>query len=306
MPGVRVLSVGSALPSIVLSNAMLAEALDTEEEWIVERTGIRERRVGGSTTDLAARAAATAIGHAGLEPEMIDLLILATSTSGQVMPAGAALVARKLGLSCGFFDLDATCAGFAYGVIVGAAMTRAHARHTLLIGADTMADLVNPNDRATAVLFGDGAGAMVLGATDGGDHLLSSHFGSDPTAAHLLYASHDGFIEMRGKEVFRRAIQAAVDSIMVALERAGVGPEEVALFVPHQANARLIEVLAARVGIPESRTAIAMEKTGNTSAASIPIALDDAARSGRVQPGDVVLLCGFGSGLTWASAILRW
>jgi 3-oxoacyl-[acyl-carrier-protein] synthase-3 len=307
MSGVRLLSVGSALPPKVVSNAMLAEELETSDEWIVGRTGIRERRVGGTTTDLAILAAVAALETATVDPLTINLLILATTTPDQIMPATAAAVARVLGVTGGLFDVDATCAGFVYGLIAGARMaSRDDVQRVLVIGADTMTSLVDPHDRSTAVLFGDGAGAVLLETTDSAGDLLATDFGSDPTASHLLYAEHGGSIVMEGQEVFRRAVRSAASSVSKVLDRAHISPGDVDLFIPHQANARLIETLAHQVGIPLERTAIGLERTGNTSAASIPLALDEAVRAGRLVSGDIVVVCGFGAGMTWASAVLRW
>ena len=306
MSGVQVVGWGSALPPKVVTNADLQATLDTSDEWIVERTGIFERRMGGSTVGLAVEAARAALDRAGLGPADIDLAVLCTSTPEQTMPASATVVCEHLGMTCGSFDVNAACAGFVYGLMAGASMTAGHVRHTLVVGSDTLSQITDPDDRSTAVIFGDGAGAVVLRSVDGPGDVLAWDAGSDGTAHRLLYADHGGPIVMSGREVFRRAVRVTEASIRSTLDRAGVTPDQVALFVPHQANLRIVEALADRLGLPMTRTAVVLDRTGNTSAASIPLALDDAARAGRLPPEGLVLLAGFGAGMSWASALLRW
>jgi 3-oxoacyl-[acyl-carrier-protein] synthase-3 len=306
MTGVRVVGWGAALPDKVLTNADLEARLDTSDTWITERTGIRERRVGGSTSELAIAAGRMAISSAGLAPSDIDLLVLATSTPDQTLPGSSAQVAHELGLSCGGFDINAACSGFVYALVAAAGMTAAHSRRILLIGSDTLTRIIDWEDRGTAILFGDGAGALVLDAVEGPGDLLSWDLGLEGSLRPILYADTGGYLIMQGSEVFRRAVRAAVDSAGKALVRAGVTAEQIALFVPHQANLRIIEAINQRMGFDLERTAVIVERTGNTSAASIPMAIADAADAGRLSSGDLMLLSGFGAGMTWGTAILRW
>lgn len=316
---------GTAVPATRLGNAELEARVDTSDEWIVERTGIRERRIAGpdeTTATLATDAAAAAIKRAGLSPADIDLLILATASPEQPLPHTGAFVGEALGLRCGSFDLAAACAGFVYELVVGAAMTRIGYERVLVVGAETLSRIVDPEDRTTVVLFGDGAGAAVLTTTaDGAPALLAWDLGCDGSAAGLLeipaggsrrpasartVAAREHFLKMQGQEVFRRAVRAVIESATATLERANLTAADVAWFVPHQANTRIIEAAAQRLGISRERTLVNIDRYGNTSSASIPLALFEAVDDGRVVPGDVVLLSGFGAGMTWASALLRW
>lgn len=306
MQGATITGWGTALPGTVLGNEELARRFGTTSAWIEERTGIQERRVGGTTTDLATEAGAAALARAGAEPASVDLLLLATTTPDRAMPATASVVQAKLGLSGGAVDLNAACAGFVYALVAGFGHVAVGARRVLVVGAEVMTRLVDPADRSTAVLFGDGAGAVVLDAVDGPGGLLSWDLGSDGDAASLLYAEHGGTTVMDGGEIFRRAVRTLVASSTATLERAGRTPDDVALFVPHQANARIVEAATGRLGIPPERTALSMARTGNTSAASVPLALAAAADAGRLAEGDLVLFSGYGAGMTWASALVRW
>jgi 3-oxoacyl-[acyl-carrier-protein] synthase-3 len=317
---------GTALPEHVLTNADLEERVDTSDQWIVERTGIRERRIavdGETTASLATEAGAAAIKHAGLTPDAIDLLIVATATTEQLIPHTGAFVSDGLGIQCGSFDLNAGCAGFVYELVVGASMlTSGNLDHVLVIGSETLSRVVDPDDRGTVVIFGDGAAAMVLSrAPDEGPGLLAWDLGCDGSATALLeipaggsrmpasaqtVANGDHYLKMAGPEVFRRAVRIVVESATAALERSGMGVDDVAWFAPHQANVRIIEAAAARLGIPMERTLVNIDHYGNTSAASIPLVLAEAADDGRLADGDPVLLSGFGAGLTWGSALLRW
>jgi 3-oxoacyl-[acyl-carrier-protein] synthase-3 len=297
---------GAALPDTVVTNADLEKRLDTSDEWIVTRSGIRERRIGGTVSSLATDAGRRALERASRAPGDIDLLVLATCTPDLAVPATSAAVHYALGLSGGAFDVNAACAGFVYALVAahGAVNTGA-ARRVLVIGADCVSRLTDPDDRATAVLFADGAGAVVLEASDD-DGLLGVDVGIDGSALNLLSCAHGGYMTMEGKEVFRRAVRITVDSASSALERAKLTPDDIALFVPHQANLRIIEAAASRLGIPLERVAVVVDRTGNTSSASVPLALADAADAGRVGPGDNVLMTGFGAGMAWASVVLRW
>lgn len=304
--GASVTGWGAALPELVVTNADLEARLDTNSTWITERTGIMERRMGGLTGELAAEAGRLALARAGLTGRDLDLLILATTTPDQAVPATSATVADRLDTQCGAMDLNASCSGFVYALVTAYAMIGAGADKVLVIGADTLSHIVDQQDRSTAVLFGDGAGAVVLEASAGDGRLLSWDLGVDGSAVCLLDCDHGGFVRMEGKEVFRRAVRAMVTSAELVMERAKLRPHDIALCVPHQANQRIVEAANARIGIPMDRTVMIVHRTGNTSSASIPMALTDAADNGRIAPGDNVLLCGFGAGMTWASAILRW
>lgn len=306
MSGAAVTGWGVALPDTAVTNAELEARLDTSDRWITERTGISERRIGGTTGSLATAAARQALVAAGATPASVDLLVLATSTPDQQIPATASAVQEALGLRCGAFDVNAACSGFVYALVAGAGMTAMGARRVLVVGADVMSRVTDQQDRSTAVLFGDGAGAVVLEAVEGPGQLLGWDLGSDGSLRHLLQADQGGYVRMEGQEVFRRAVRVMVESSEAALARAGLTAADVDLLVPHQANTRIISSACDRLGIPMGRTAMVLHRTGNTSAASIPLALGDAVDAGRVSKGDIVLLVGFGAGMTWASAVLRW
>ncbi len=320
---------GMAVPEGRVTNADLeARDIGTSDQWIMERTGIRERRMCApdeTTAGLAIAAGNAAIKSAGITPGDLSMVIVATCTPEQPIPETSSFVAEGLGVRCGAFDVGAACAGFSYGLVVGSGLMSTGANGPiLLIGAENLTRVVDPLERGTAILFGDGAGATVLAPSAGGAEgpgVLSWDMGSDGSAAHLIevtaggsrqpttpetIASGDHWMKMDGPEVFRRAVRIMVESSERALARAGIGPDDVALFVPHQANARIIATAGARLGIPEERTVLVLGETGNTSAASIPIALAAAADQGRLQTGDRVLMVGFGSGMSWASAVLEW
>jgi 3-oxoacyl-[acyl-carrier-protein] synthase III len=317
---------GAAAPDGRLTNADLERRVETSDQWIVERTGIRERRIVGpdeSTASLAIEAGGAAIKQAGLTPDAIDLLIVATATPEQPIPHTGAFVGDGLGLRCGSFDIGAGCAGFVYTLVTGASLlTAGNLGNVLLVGADTLSRVTDPTDRGTCILFGDAAAGVVLSATpDDGTGILAWDLGCDGSATALLEmqaggsrrpASHETvdegghFIKMAGQEVFRRAVRAVVDSALLTLGRAGVTADAIDWFIPHQANIRIIESVTARLGIPMDRTVVNIERYGNTSAASIPLALAEAADDGRLQPGQLVLLSGFGAGMTWGSVLLRW
>jgi len=305
--GMAVTGLGTALPPTIVTNADLELTLDTSDAWIRERTGIRERRVGGSTGELAIEAARVALDDAGVEAASIDLLILATETPDALMPATSAAVAGALGLRCGSFDLNAACAGFTYGLIMADQLVKGGLGRILLVGADTMWSITDQSDRSTAVLFGDGAGALVLEATaDESAGVLGWDAGTDGTLGGILACELDGTIRMDGQAVFKKAVRVVVDSCRTALERAKLVGDDVDVFAPHQANLRIIDAAVSRLAIPPDRSAIVLDRTGNTSAASIPLALAAAREDGRLRDGAVVLATGFGAGMTWASAVLRW
>jgi 3-oxoacyl-[acyl-carrier-protein] synthase III len=317
---------GTAVPEQVLTNADLEARVDTSDAWIVERTGIRERRIAAptdTTASLAIEAGTAAIKHAGIPPDAVDLLIVATATPEQPIPHTGAFVGEGLGLRCGSFDLGAGCAGFVYMLVAGSSLlTTGNLDHVLVVGAETLSRIIDPEDRSTFVLFGDGAAAAVLSRSpDDGPGVLAWDLGCDGSAAGLLeiraggsrmpatpetIAAGEQYLKMQGQEVFRRAVRAVVDSARMTLDRAGVTSSDVAWFVPHQANIRIIDSAASRLGIAKERTIVNIERYGNTSAASIPLALVEAADDGRVRDGDLVLMSGFGAGMTWASALVRW
>ena len=306
MAGAVVTGWGIALPDKVVTNADLEARLDTTDEWIVTRSGIRERRIGGTVSSLATEAGRRALERAAVAPAQVDLLVLATCTPDLAVPATSAAVHHALGLSGGAFDVNAACSGFVYALVAAqGAISVGAARRVLLIGADCVSLLTDPDDRATAVLFADGAGAVLLEAGDD-DGLLAVDLGVDGSAHDLLTCAHGGYMVMEGKEVFRRAVRVTVESASNALARAELRSDDIALFVPHQANLRIIEAAANRLGIAMDRVAVVVDRTGNTSSASVPLALADAADAGRLRPGDLVLMSGFGAGMAWASAVVRW
>lgn len=316
--GTAITGYGVSLPPRRVTNADLEAHLDTSDEWITERTGIRERRVAEPeawpplpdpasfpTGTLAAEAGAAALHHAGWRPADVDLLVLCTATPDRTLPATSADVAARLGLRCGAMDLNAACSGFVYGLVTASSLIGAGLDRILLIGAETLSRIVDWEDRGTAVIFGDGAGAVTLQAVPE-SQLLGWDLGCDGSLQSILYCELGGAMQMEGQEVFRRAVRATVESASAALERAKVGPEDIALFIPHQANVRILDAAGSRLGIPRERTAMVLDRSGNTSAASIPLALADAADAGRLREGDLVLFSGFGAGMTWASAVWRW
>ena len=317
----------TALPETVVTNEDLARVLDTSDQWIRERTGIEQRRVAtgpfapppadprtlispprgvGTTAALGVEAGRKAIESAGLDRRDIDLLILCTTTADQTVPATSSALSAELGLNCGAFDLNAACSGFVYGMVAAAAFIRTGFDRILVIGSETLSRITDWNDRSTAVLFGDGAGAVVIEAVPGEGSLLGWDLGVDGRLQPILYADLNGRMIMEGREVYRRAVRVVVESAEATMERAKVRSDDIALFVPHQANGRIIEAVCARLGIPMEKSAIVLDRTGNTSSASIPIALVEALSAGRVSDGDLILLSGFGAGMTWASAVWRW
>ncbi len=296
---------GTALPDKVLTNEMLAETMDTSDEWIVSRTGIRQRHVGGTTVGLSIESGRKAIEMSGLDPSRLDGLVLATTTPDKQW-GNAAMVAHELGLNCGAFDVNAACSGFVYGLVTAHGLIAMGADRVLVIGTDTLSRITDYDDRATAPLFADGSGAVVLESVPEGGALLGWNLDADGSAAGLLHADVGGYIHMDGKEVFRRAVRLMVDSARKSMAHAGVTGDDITLVVPHQANIRIIHAACDRLGIEYEKAAIVIDRTGNTSSASIPLALADALDNGRVQNGDLILLVGFGGGMTAASAVLRW
>jgi 3-oxoacyl-[acyl-carrier-protein] synthase-3 len=297
---------GTALPDKVVTNDDLAAMMDTSDEWIQERTGIQERRAGGSTASLSIEAGRQAIEKSGVDPASIDAVILATTTPDQTVPATSASVQDGLGLRCGAFDLNAACSGFTYALVVAHGLLGAGANRILVIGTDTLSRITDWTDRGTAILFADGSGAVVLEAVDGPGQLLGWDIDADGSLLPLLYADVSDYIQMDGKEVFRRAVRIMVDSAEKSMKHAGVTADDLSVVVPHQANLRIIEAACKRLGVGMERAVSVIQRTGNTSSASIPLALADALDDGRINDGDLVLLVGFGAGMTAASAVLRW
>jgi len=297
---------GRALPEKVLTNDDLAATMDTSDDWIRERTGIHRRHVGSSTAELSIQSGRLAIEMAGIDPSSIDALVLSTTTPDRTVPATSATVQNALGLRCGAFDINAACSGFVYGLAVAQGLIAIGSRKVLLIGTDTLSRITDWTDRNTAILFADGSGAAVLESVDGPGDVLGWDIDADGSAEELLYCDIGGFIHMDGKEVFRRAVRIMVDSANKSLLAAGLTIDDIAMVVPHQANIRIITAACDRLGFPMERTAICLQDTGNTSSASIPLALFDAADAGRLKRGDLILMVGFGAGMTAASAIMRW
>jgi 3-oxoacyl-[acyl-carrier-protein] synthase-3 len=321
----RIVGTGSYLPERVLSNFDLEKTLDTSDEWIVTRTGIRERRIAGEgeyTSDLGTRAAEQALDMAGLSAQDIDLILVATVTGDFSWPATACLVQSQLGADHAFaFDLSAACSGFIYGLATADSFLRAGtAKRVLVIGAEIFSRIVDWEDRTTCVLFGDGAGAVVLEREEGDRGVLSTHLHTDGSNWELLYqlgfgsrnpASGGGnkklpYIQMQGNEVFKIAVRSLYEVALEALKANDLTVDDVDFFIPHQANRRILEATAKRLDLPLEKVVMNVDRVGNTSGASIPVALDELNRSGRLKEGDILLLDAFGGGFTWGAALIRW
>lgn len=316
---------GSALPERIVPNSYFESIVETSDEWIAARTGIRARRFaaeGQVTSDLATEAARAALAEAGIGPEQVDLIVCATLTPDNPIPAAAVHVQNKLGVSCPAFDVNAACAGFSYAMSTGTAFIESGAAETVLvIGAETLSRVLDMTDRATCILFGDGAGAVVLRPSEQ-PGVIGSVLGADGKAADILMipaggsampasaetvAARDHSIRMpNGREVFKRAVTEMAAACRQLLEKSGFTPDDVNLLIPHQANSRILVAVAERLGIPMERAVVDVAEVGNTSAASIPIALDRAYRAGRLEEGDLVLLTSFGAGLAWGATLMRW
>ena len=304
--GGRITGWGMALGPETITNDDLALRMDTSNEWILERTGIRERRIGGSTAGLAVQAGQDALNMAGYKAEDIDLLILATTTPDDQIPATSGMVQHGLGLTCAAMDLNAACSGFVYSLVTGFGFLKLGYKRVLIIGSETLSRVTDWDDRSTAILFGDGAGAVVIEAEEGNGCLQGWNLGCDGSLRDILYAEVGGTIVMAGQEVFRKAVIAMSESAKSSIAAAELSPDDISYVIPHQANIRIIESAMKRLGIPEDRAVSVLHKTGNTSSASIPIALFEAVSDGRVKTGDILLLVGFGAGMTSASAIIQW
>ncbi len=311
---------GSALPVRAVSNEELSERVDTSDEWIIERTGIRSRHLAGegeTTSSLATDAARAALAAAGLEPKDIGLIVLATCTPDQTFPAAATIVQDRLGCHGGIaFDVGAVCSGFLYAVSVADAMLKTGAAdRALVIGAETMSRLLDWDDRTTCVLFGDGAGAIVLEARDvaeDGPGILASKLHADGAHNELLYVDGGpsstgtvGHIRMKGREVFRHAVVNLAEVLGEVLGDTGFTAEDIDWVVPHQANQRILDATARKLGLPPKKVVVTVDRHANTSAASVPLALDAAIRDGRIKPGDLVMLEAMGGGFTWGASLLR-
>ena len=294
------------LPERILTNDELSQMVDTSDEWIKERSGISSRHIDGKVSEMSTNAGKAALEKAGVKPEEIDLFILATTTADKVVPATSTIVQNNLGLSCGAFDLNAACSGFVYGLVTAMQFADSGMEKILLIGSDSLSTFTDWEDRTTCVLFGDGAGAVVIERTSDQPCFLGWDLMADGSAADLLYCEHGGKIVMHGQEVFRRAVIAMENAANTAMKKAGVTSDDISLVVPHQANVRIIDAAMKRLGIANEKAALVMDKTGNTSAASIPLALIDSIDSGRVKQDDLLLLVGFGAGMTSAAAVVRW
>ncbi len=297
---------GRALPEKVVTNADLAKTLDTSDEWIIERTGIERRHIGGSTASLSIESGRKAIEMSGIDPSTVDALILSTTTPDRAVPATSSAVQFGLGLRCGAFDVNAACSGFVYALVAGHGLLAIGLKRVLVIGTDTLSRITDWTDRNTAILFADGSGAAVLEAVDGPGQLLGWDIDADGSLEDLLYAEIGGTLKMEGKEVFRRAVRIMVDSAEKSIAAAGLTTSDIALVAPHQANIRIIEAACKRLEISMSKVSWVGNETGNTSSASIPLALFEAADTNRLKTGDNVLLVGFGAGMTAASAVIKW
>ncbi|MDI6712603.1 MAG: beta-ketoacyl-ACP synthase III [Anaerosomatales bacterium] len=324
MPHARITGVGSYLPDTILTNADLESMVDTSDEWIVTRTGIRERRLatpGQTTSDLAAHAALRALADAGLEPRDVDLLVVGTSSPDKIFPSTACITAAKIGAACPAVDVMAACTSFVYALHhATCAIEAGRARTVLVIGADALTRHVDFTDRTTCVLFGDGAGAFVVQAGDE-QGVLAIDLGADGTRGDVLEIPACGaampaskevlaqrlqFIRMNGQEVFKFAVRVIPQSVKAALAASDLAVEEIDWLVPHQANQRILDTIADRLGLPHERVFSNIATTGNTSAASIPLAVDALYTGRNLRPGSVVGLVGFGAGLTWGCALVRW
>lgn len=322
----RITGTGLYAPKKVLTNHDLEKMVDTSDEWITERTGIKERRIaekGQTTSDMAFEASKKALKAAGLDPKELDLIIAATTTPDMIMPNLGCCLQEKLGAKkAAAFDIYAACSGFLYGLSIADAFIRSGVySRILLVGAELLSRFVDWKDRTTCVLFGDGAGAVVLQRHEGKRGVLSTHLHSDGSFGDYLYVPGGGslhpasldtvqkkmhYVKMKGNETFKVAVRALEEVVQEALEYNKIKPEEIDLLVPHQANLRIIQAMAKRLNMPMEKVVVTIHKYGNTSAASIPMALDEAVREGRVKPNDLILFEAFGGGLTWASALVKW
>ncbi|MCA9792641.1 MAG: ketoacyl-ACP synthase III [Candidatus Eremiobacteraeota bacterium] len=318
---VGILGLGHCVPDQVLSNSQLESKVDTSDQWIRSRTGICERRIAPDelcSSDLGFNAAQQALEQAGLRAEEVELIIVATLTPDSPMPSTACRIQQRLGATrAGAFDLSVACSGFTYALCVGQQFVASGTyTRVLVVGVDTLSRITNWEDRSTCVLFGDAAGAAVLGPVPEGSGILGFHFGADGSGGELLHipagagapseVRTDHCIHMAGRGVYRFAVQAMGEASIAALEKSGISPEEVSLFIPHQANLRIIEAAARRLNISMDRVFTNVDRYGNTSNGSVPLALWEAQKQGRIHSGDIVVTVGFGGGLAWCALVMRW
>lgn len=323
---IKIVGTGAYLPEKVINNFDLEKMVDTSDEWIIERTGIKERRIAledEATSDLCYHASLRALEMAQIKPEEIDLLIVATSTPDTIYPSTACWLQKKLKIKGqGAFDVGAGCSGFLYGFLVAGSLIETNiAKKVLVCGGEVMSKVVNWEDRATCVLFGDGAGACVVVPSGGNSGILSANLGADGSLAELLYQPAGGtrmpasektvkeklhYVHMKGREVFKHAVIRMGKAAEKALKDANVSIDDIKLFIPHQANMRIITATNERAKIPDEKTFIILHKYGNMSAATIPVALDEAYRSGKIKGSDLILMGAFGTGFTWAGMVYRW
>ena len=325
MSGVRIAGTGISIPQKILSNADLEKIVDTSDEWIRTRTGIAERRIAApdvATSDIGYEASVRAMHDAGIVSEDIDAIIVATATPDYLFPSTACLIQSRLGAKRAFaFDISAGCTGFVYALQVGKAFIDAGISEIiLLVGSETMSRVTDYEDRTTCILFGDGAGAVVLAKSEI-PGILSISLGADGDAWQFLYMPGGGsrlpatqqsvrerlhYLKMEGKEVFKEAVKAMESASIKAIKEAGITPDEIDLFISHQANYRIMEAVRKRLDIPPEKVFMNVDRYGNTSAASVPIALEEAVRSGKIRRGDIILFSAFGAGFTWGAAVVRW
>lgn len=326
MKSIKIVATGVSLPSRVLTNADLEKMVDTSDAWITERTGIKERRIaaeGQSTSDLCAGAVRHACERAEIEPADLDGLIVGTSTTDTLFPSTACWTQKKLGIKgMPAFDVSAGCSGFLYGLeLASALVVSGGMRRIAVVGGEVMSRVINWNDRRTCVLFGDGAGAAIVTGGDGQSGILASNWGADGNLAPILYqpaggsqqpATHESVdaalhtVHMEGNTVFKHAVVAMSTAAVEAMKAAEVGPEDVSLLVPHQANMRIMEAARERTGVSRDRLCSVLHKYGNMSAATIPVALHEACEGGRISDGDIVVMTAFGTGFTWGASVMRW
>lgn len=323
--GIEIIGIGSYLPEKILTNAELEKIVDTSNEWIITRTGIKERRIAKdteATSDLAINASKKAIKKANINPEEIDAIIVGTVTPDMSFPSTACFVQKGIGAkNATAFDISAACSGFIYGLSIAGEFLRSGVFKTVLvIGAETLSKITDWQDRNTCVLFGDGAGAVILRKTDSSSDILSSYLGTDGTACDLLYMPGGGsrnpatqktveerlhYVKMEGNKLFKIAVRAMTEAAQKAIDLAGIKCEDVKLIIPHQANIRIIEGVAKQLKFPMEKVFLNIHKYGNTSAATTPIALDEAISEGKIKKGDNVILVAFGGGLTWGATVIK-
>lgn len=309
--GVGVIGTGYYVPDNIVTNHDLEKIVDTTDEWIRTRTGIEERRIAKDdedSSDMAFKAAERAIQVAGIDPEEIGLIVVATVTPDTPFPSVANIIQDRLGATnAAAYDVAAACAGFLYGLVTGQQFIESKAyKYVLVVGVDKLSKITDWTDRNTCVLLGDGAGAVVLGEVSEGKGILSFELGSDGSGGKHLYLNEKNYLEMNGREVFKFAVRQMPESCVNVVEKAGLNTDDVDFLVPHQANIRIMEASRKKLGISEDKMIKTIQKYGNNSSASVPIALSEAVENGKIQDGDIVVLVGFGGGLSWGAALLKW